>query len=93
MFISNQRLQEDFVDDYNNLTLKSMFMLKFVSSAIAAAPADSVKFLMKVDDDCFVDLKAMVKYTNILAKYSHTMVGHVLGDDSPVIRPKQVRQL
>jgi beta-1,3-galactosyltransferase 1 len=80
-------LQESFVDAYNNLTLKSMFMLKFVTSFMDSAPQDSVKFLLKVDDDCYVNLKALLKYNSILAKYSHTMVGHVLGQDSPVIRP------
>ena len=84
-------LQENFVDSYNNLTLKSMFMLKFVTGLIESAPAGVIKFLLKVDDDCFVNVKSLLKYTNILDKYSHTMVGHVLGDDSPVIRPKEVR--
>ncbi len=80
-------LQESFIDAYNNLTLKSMFMLKFVTSFMNSTSPDSVKFLLKVDDDCYVNLKSLLKYTNILAKYSHTMVGHVLGEDSPVIRP------
>jgi beta-1,3-galactosyltransferase 1 len=80
-------LQESFIDAYNNLTLKSMFMLKFVTTIMNSAPPDSIKFILKVDDDCYVNLKSLLKYTNILAKYSHTMVGHVLGEDSPVIRP------
>ena len=82
-------LQENFVDAYNNLTLKSMFMLKFVSGQISSLPEDSIKFLLKVDDDCFVNIKALLKYSNILARYSNTMVGHVLGEDSPVIRPRE----
>lgn len=80
-------LQEDFVDTYENLTLKSMHMLKFVSGLIDST--DAVKFLLKVDEDCFVNLKSLLKYTNILARYDQTIVGHVLGEDSPVIRPRE----
>jgi beta-1,3-galactosyltransferase 1 len=54
-------LQENFIDAYNNLTLKSMFMLKFVEGLISMAPEESVKFLLKVDDDCFVNLVSTLK--------------------------------
>ena len=46
-------LQEDFIDTYNNLTLKSMFVLKFVQNL----STDSIKYLMKVDDDSYVNLR------------------------------------
>ena len=44
-------LQEPFYDSYNNLTLKSIYLLKhFVKQR------PRLKYLLKVDDDCFVFL-------------------------------------
>lgn len=80
--------QEDFVDSYNNLTLKSMFMLKYVNQLKTTSSSEnSVKFLLKVDDDCYVNIKSLLRFTSVLTKYNHTIVGHVLGENSPVIRP------
>ena len=42
---------EDFVDSYTNLTLKSVFMLKWVHQNCR-----NVDFVMKVDDDIFVNV-------------------------------------
>ena len=53
------------MDSYNNLTLKSMFMLKFASNL---NDLDPFGFLVKVDDDSFVNLKALTKYSNVLAR-------------------------
>lgn len=47
-------LQEDFVDTYNNLTLKSLMLLKWINKF--NADADRVKFVMKCDDDTFLNL-------------------------------------
>lgn len=44
-------IQQDFVDSYNNLTVKSVMMLKFVTSHCAHA-----SYVMKTDDDMFVHL-------------------------------------
>ena len=47
------------------MTLKSMFMLKFASSLALTTPFG---FLLKVDDDTFVNVKALVKYSAVLAR-------------------------
>jgi beta-1,3-galactosyltransferase 1 len=57
--------QENFVDSYNNLTLKSMFMLKFATNLQLSTPFG---FLLKVDDDAFVNVRALVKYSSVLAR-------------------------
>ncbi len=57
--------QESFVDSYNNLTLKSMFMLKFATNLLPSTPFG---FLLKVDDDAFVNVRALVKYSSVLAR-------------------------
>lgn len=77
-------LQEDFVDTYENLTLKSMFMLKFTRTYLT----DITDWILKVDDDCYVDVRVLLHYTRSLRpKTSHNhLIGKVLGS-SPVNRP------
>nr|XP_022312426.1 beta-1,3-galactosyltransferase 5-like [Crassostrea virginica]XP_022312427.1 beta-1,3-galactosyltransferase 5-like [Crassostrea virginica]XP_022312428.1 beta-1,3-galactosyltransferase 5-like [Crassostrea virginica]XP_022312429.1 beta-1,3-galactosyltransferase 5-like [Crassostrea virginica] len=50
-------IQEDFIDSYNNLTLKTVMAFKWASTKCKHA-----KFFMKTDDDMFVNLNAL-KYT------------------------------
>jgi beta-1,3-galactosyltransferase 1 len=50
-------IEERFIDSYNNLTLKSVVMLKLVSSYCA----NSTKYLLKIDDDMFVNMHLIVK--------------------------------
>jgi uncharacterized protein YdhG (YjbR/CyaY superfamily) len=44
-------LQQDFVDSYANLTIKTVFMLKWLTSN----ECSTAKFIMKLDDDAFVN--------------------------------------
>ena len=77
-------LQEDFLDSYANLTLKSMFMLKF---ALNFGLKHDFEYLMKVDDDSYVHLPRLMSYISIMDKRcQNCIVGHVLGPNSPVIR-------
>jgi len=64
-------------------------MLKYVNQIKESAPENSIKFLLKVDDDCYVNIKSLLKFTSVFSKYSHTIFGHVLGEKSPVIRPSK----
>lgn len=60
-------IQEDFVDSYNNLTLKTIMAFKWASLKCKVA-----KFFMKTDDDMFVNLNslkdAVTKYSSVLKK-------------------------
>lgn len=78
-------LQEDFIDTYNNLTLKSMFVLKFVQNL----STDSIKYLMKVDDDSYVNLRRLSEYMAIIDRScrKNCIIGQVIAENSPVIRP------
>merc|ERR1712029_557652 len=82
----NDILQADFQDTYANLTLKSMFMLKYGE----LLPENVVKYVMKVDDDSYINLKRLVSYSEMIEKRcnQNCILGHVLGPDSPVIRSK-----
>ena len=44
-----------------------MFMLKFATTQLDSTPFG---FLFKVDDDTFVNVKALVKYTTVMARYT-----------------------
>ena len=57
-------LQEDFVDTYMNLTLKSMFILKYANSIVMSnndnnEANDKLEFVLKSDDNCYVNIEAL----------------------------------
>ena len=58
----NDLVQEDFVDSYANLTIKTSFMLKWVTSNACS----TAKFLFKTDDDSFVNPAVM--WENLVRK-------------------------
>lgn len=73
-------LQEDFLDTYNNLTLKSLMLLKWVNNLNRQGETARVKFVMKCDDDTFLNLPNLVHvllggtvpiYQDTLSLYSH----------------------
>lgn len=49
-------IQESFIDSYNNLTLKTIMMLKWVTNNCDGR----VKYIMKCDDDTFVNVPNLV---------------------------------
>ena len=52
-------LQEPFTEHYQNLTLKSVFMLKWLAGSRCGRAAP---FAVKVDDDMWVDMPAMLAF-------------------------------
>lgn len=52
-------LQEDFLDTYNNLTIKSVMMLKWISDTRCH---EKFKFLVKCDDDSFINIPNLLHY-------------------------------
>lgn len=50
-------IQEGFLDTYNNLTLKSVMLLKWVRSHCRHA-----RYIMKTDDDMFVNLPRLISF-------------------------------
>lgn len=73
-------LQADMVDHYNNLTLKSVFTMKFFleESNFYSPPPYHV---MKVDNDAYLNLPQLVKVLQDkkLQKTSMYLVGHRYG--------------
>ncbi len=87
-------LQAEFADTYTNLTLKSLFALKYLL-ADDLASRRGVRFVMKVDDDCFVNLRALLaafkttsdKLDKKKERSSLFIMGHVFGTDNRTIVP------
>ncbi|XP_061381234.1 uncharacterized protein LOC116776092 isoform X2 [Danaus plexippus] len=50
-------IQEGFIDSYNNLTLKSIMMLKWVTNNCN----ESVRYILKTDDDMYVNVPNLVQ--------------------------------
>ena len=68
-------LQETFQDSYNNLTIKSIFILKYY---VGAADSLGNKFLLKTDDDSFVHLEALWDLAKSrMAKKSNNLIGYL----------------
>jgi hypothetical protein len=64
-------LQEDFVDAYNNLTLKTLMALRWASTM-----CQNAEFVMKTDDDMYVNLHSM---PSVLDKYKDVLQRSVGG--------------
>lgn len=74
-------LQSDFVDCYRNLSLNSLYGLRWVNENCPNA-----KVVMKADDDVVVDIDAVV--SRVVSKYivsSHRVYCNLL-EDSPIFR-------
>ena len=51
------------IDSYMNLTLKSVFILKYLSDINGLS--DNLKTVMKTDDDCYVNIQALAHLTKM----------------------------
>ncbi|XP_065221459.1 lactosylceramide 1,3-N-acetyl-beta-D-glucosaminyltransferase-like [Planococcus citri] len=71
---------EGFDDTYNNLTLKTIFMLKWVQMYCAEVP-----FVLKLDDDVYVNLENLHNYVMKIQKndLSKLLVGKVEPNAKP----------
>lgn len=61
---------EDFIDSYSNLTLKSVFMMKWVVNRCSSVP-----FVLKTDQDMLINIQGLLKeLTNDMYKPSQPMI-------------------
>lgn len=79
----NDMLQEKFVDTYNNLTLKSIMMLKWVTSN-----CKETKFIMKTDDDMFVNIFLLMKTLQTQKHSDNILLGSLICNARPISDPK-----
>ena len=66
----NDLLQWNFIDNYYNLTIKSLAILRWFS-----IHCHKSNFLYKIDDDCIVNLDNLVKFT--ASAHRNTIYGHL----------------
>ena len=72
---------ENFVDTYNNLTLKTLMLLKWVKNN-----CDSASFVMKTDDDIYINVENLVHFINHYPKQnlSNALLGQLVCGSEPV---------
>ncbi|XP_043288700.1 beta-1,3-galactosyltransferase 1-like isoform X2 [Venturia canescens] len=75
-------IQEKFYDTYNNLTLKSVMMLKWVTKNCQKA-----KYLMKTDDDMYVNVPNLLKNLRARPKSTGTLIGSLICNARPISDP------
>ena len=74
-------IQVDFFDSYLNLSLKSLAMLKWVTTH-----CNHSRFLLKADDDTYINLSLLHHALKKLAKQqTDFIVGHVFSGVKPII--------
>lgn len=72
-------IQENFLDTYNNLTLKSVMMLKWVISN-----CNKAKFLMKTDDDMFINVAMLLKTLHSKPQNTSILLGALICNAKPI---------
>ena len=77
--------QESFIDNYSNLTVKSMMMLKWFSQN-----CENTKYLLKTDDDMYINLSVLhqvVTSHDISHEGSDLLVGSLVCSALPIRDP------
>ncbi|XP_013793716.2 beta-1,3-galactosyltransferase 5-like, partial [Limulus polyphemus] len=71
-------IQENFLDTYRNLTLKSVMLLKWVSEY-----CQNVQFVMKTDDDMYINIPNLLKMLSMVFSQSNIMIGYLFTKAKP----------
>lgn len=74
----NDIIVEDFVDSYQNLTLKTGFCLKHF---LRYTP--NATYFMKIDDDVYLNVPNLLKVLNDESTPKTAIIGHVVSEEKP----------
>ena len=79
--IHDDILQEDFIDSYANLTVKSLMLLKWFNKS-----CKNVSYVLKTDDDAYINLKNL---HNLVTKNKKTslLMGTLICGNTPIRDP------
>lgn len=80
--IFNDILQGSFIDSYNNLTLKTMTMIKWV-----ADNCSNVKYIFKSDDDMLINMRRVILFAKS-TNYKETIIGRLAKAWPPIRDPE-----
>lgn len=72
-------IQEDFSDTYKNLTLKTVMLLKWAHTLCPVA-----RFVMKSDDDMFINVPNLLKYIRSLKNDRRQLFGRLVKSARPL---------
>lgn len=72
-----------FLDSYNNLTLKTMSLLEWVDNY-----CNKIKFILKTDDDMFINIPKLLSFIEKHAKEERTIFGRLAKRWKPVRNDK-----
>lgn len=72
-------VQEDFVDTYKNLSLKTMMLLKWAHTFCPGA-----RFVMKSDDDMFINVPNLLNYIRSLRSDKRQLFGRLVKGARPL---------
>ena len=75
-------LQEDFIDSYANLTLKTLMMLKWYNQSCSS----NVPYILKTDDDVYINLQNLQKLVK-LNKIPNLLMGTLICGATPIRDP------
>ena len=75
-------LQEDFIDSYANLTVKSLMLLKWFSQSCY----NQVPYVLKTDDDVYINLKNLHRVAS-LNKKNKLLLGTLICGATPIRDP------
>ncbi|RZC31989.1 Galactosyl T domain containing protein [Asbolus verrucosus] len=76
----NDVIQEDFIDCYSNLTLKSVVMLKLFTFC------SKCKYLLKADEDVLINVNKIVGMLSVKSNIKNLLTGRLLSYEKPVRR-------
>lgn len=76
-------IQERFIDSYNNLTLKSIQMLKITSTYCL----NTTNYLLKVDDDVYVNVPTLVDWLIDKNVSNGLLMGKLICGAKPISNP------
>jgi beta-1,3-galactosyltransferase 1 len=74
-------LQEDFIDNYSNLTIKSLMLLKWYTMSCSHVP-----YVLKTDDDVYINLANLYKLVTTNKK-PNLLTGTLICGASPIRDP------
>nr|CAD7394089.1 unnamed protein product [Timema cristinae] len=74
-------IQEGFLDTYNNLTLKSVMLLKWVTTYCQTA---TPSYVMKTDDDMFVNVDNLYRLLHVRSVGTSLLVGSLICSARPI---------
>lgn len=73
-------IQERFIDSYNNLTLKSIAMLKIATNYCL----NTTKYLLKIDDDIFLNMPLFIEMLLERNNSSNLLLGKLICGARPI---------